>query len=228
MQSMSTNRSDFRINEPGTISKNALGPLSGINGLVLAGGHSRRMGQPKSLLEYHGKPQYQYVAELLSGFCEQVFISCRAEQQDLFAGYVTILDSTIYGDIGPLNGVLSAFSTQLPESFELSGSSLRAWFVLGCDYPLLEKSDLEQLVRERNPSSVATVFANPETQFLEPLLGIYEAKAGPLLLEWLQQGNESLRRFLENVPVERVIPQHPSCLKSVDTPEEFQRIKSKC
>ncbi len=185
-----------------------------MNGLVLAGGQSSRMGQPKSLLQYHGKPQYQHVAEILSGFCERVFISCRAEQQSLFKGVETILDSNSYGDIGPLNGVLSAF--------QLSESSLTSWFVIGCDYPFLGKSDLEQLVEARNPDCLATVFLNPDTQFPEPLLGIYEAAAGPLLQEWLQMGNESLRRFLEKNEVQMVIPQQPKCLKSVDTPEEMR------
>ncbi len=189
-----------------------------MNGLVLAGGQSRRMGQPKSLLHYHGKPQYQHVADMLSGFCERVFTSCRVEQQSLFEGAETILDTNSYGDIGPLNGVLSAFYAQLSES------SLPAWLVVGCDYPLLEKSDLEQLIRARNPNCPATVFVNPDTQFLEPLLAIYEAEAGPLLQEWLQMGNESLRRFLEKHAVQIVVPQHPACLKSVDTPEEFERL----
>ncbi len=58
-----------------------------MNGIILAGGQSSRMGQPKSLLEYHGKPQYQYAAELLNSFCAQVFISCSAEQQTIFQGF---------------------------------------------------------------------------------------------------------------------------------------------
>ncbi|MFN0175262.1 MAG: NTP transferase domain-containing protein [Saprospiraceae bacterium] len=194
-----------------------------MNGLVLAGGQSSRMGQPKSLLQYHRKPQYQHVAGMLSSFCERVFISCRPEQQSLFEGIETILDSNSYGDIGPLNGVLSAFSVaQLSESSKLSESLIPAWFIIGCDYPFLEKSDLEQLVEARNPDCLATVFVNPDTQFPEPLLGIYEAAAGPLLQAWLQMGNESLRRFLEKHEVQMVIPQHPACLKSVDTPEEMR------
>ncbi|MFN0216897.1 MAG: NTP transferase domain-containing protein [Saprospiraceae bacterium] len=217
MKSILDKLTGLKAEGPAEIPATILSEAPGINGLVLAGGHSRRMGQPKCLLHYHGKPQYQYVAELLSGFCGRVFISCRSEQQAMFEDLETIFDSTVYGDIGPMNGVLSAFEK------ENDG----AWFVLGCDYPLLEKTDLEQLVRARNQACAATVFLNPETRFLEPLLGIYETKAGPLLHEWHQQGNESLRRFLENVPVERVIPQHPSCLKSLDTPEEYQRIKSK-
>lgn len=183
-----------------------------MNGLVLAGGHSRRMGQPKSLLHYHGKPQYLHAAELLSVFCDQVFISCRSEQQDLFEGYGTILDSAIYGDIGPLNGVLSAFDH----------AQNSAWLVLGCDYPLFQASDLEQLMQARNPNAAATVFIHPDTRFPEPLLGIYETAAGPLLRSWRRDGNESLRRFLEHHAAQMVIPHHPACLKSVDTPEEMR------
>jgi molybdopterin-guanine dinucleotide biosynthesis protein A len=185
-----------------------------MNGLILAGGHSRRMGQPKSLLNYHGKPQYQHLKDLLSGFCDRVFLSCREEQKDLFEGCETIFDSAQFGDIGPMNGVLSAFERD----------KTNAWLVLGCDYPLLEKSDLEQLIHERDTNCIATVFVNPETRFPEPLHCIYEPEAGPLLLQWVQLGNESMRRFLEQALVQKVIPRHPECLKSVDTMEEFLHI----
>lgn len=185
-----------------------------MNGIILAGGQSSRMGQPKSLLEYHGKPQYQYAAELLCNFCAQVFISCSAEQQTIFTGFETIPDSSSYGKIGPLNGLLSAFD-RTPDV---------AWMVLGCDYPFLEKSDLEQLIQERDPACLATVFSNPETGFSEPLLGIYEPAAGPLLLEWLQGVQDSIRHFLDKNVVKRVIPKHLACLKSVDTPEERKKV----
>lgn len=185
-----------------------------MNGLILAGGQSSRMGQPKSLLEYHGKPQYQHAAEMLSSFCGQVYISCSVEQQTCFQGFETIPDSSGYGKIGPLNGLLSAFD-RAPEV---------AWMVLGCDYPFLEKSDLEQLIQERDPACLATVFCNPETGFYEPLLGIYEPSAGPLLQERLQGGQDSIRRFLDKNVVKRVIPKHLACLKSVDTPEERKKV----
>jgi molybdopterin-guanine dinucleotide biosynthesis protein A len=186
-----------------------------MNGLILAGGQSSRMGQPKSLLQYHGKPQYQHLMDLLSGFCGQVFLSCREEQKELFTGCETIFDSAQLGDIGPINGILSAFERD----------KTNAWLVLGCDYPMLEKSDLEQLVQARNSDAAATIFIHPETQFLEPLIGIYEASTAPLLLEWWKQGHQSLRHFLAHQSVHKIRPLRLEALKSVDTPEERDTVR---
>ncbi|MCB0529955.1 MAG: NTP transferase domain-containing protein, partial [Saprospiraceae bacterium] len=41
-------------------------------GLVLAGGESRRMGTPKSLISYHGMPQYRHAATLLGAYCSKI------------------------------------------------------------------------------------------------------------------------------------------------------------
>jgi len=184
-----------------------------MNGLLLAGGSSSRMGQPKSLIEYHGKPQYQHAAEQLAVHCKTVFVSCRAEQQHLFLDIPRIPDTPEYGEIGPLNGVLSAFD--LEET---------AWLVLGCDYPLLKNEDLEQLFQERDTSRVATVFCDPQNGIPQPLIGIYEAQTGPMLREWLKRGNQSLRYFLEQHAAKLVIPERPSNLKSVDTPAEMSAL----
>jgi len=190
-----------------------------LNGLILSGGQSLRMRQPKALLDYHGEPQYLYTARLLSEFCERVYVSCRAEQRNLFPGCEIICDADAFRDAGPLSGVLSALT--LPEQKETSP----AWFVLACDYPLLEKQDLAQLLAARDTARVATVFANPGDGRPEPLIGIYETSAAPLLLTWLQEGNQSLRVFLERHHALVVDAEHPERLVSADMPGDFQRIK---
>lgn len=188
-------------------------------GLILAGGHSARMGLPKALLDYHGKPQYRYAAELLEAFCGRVFISCRAAQRNMFLDYETVCDSDTYGESGPINGVLSAITAAL------QGGTPSAWFVLACDYPLLEAKDLGQLLAARDPGRVATVFANPVDGRPEPLVGIYETSAAPLLLTWQREGNQSLRVFLERHDALVVGAERPERLVSADTPADFQRIK---
>jgi hypothetical protein len=49
-------------------------------GLVLAGGESSRMEQEKSEIPYHGVPQVRFCVELLSEFCEKVYLSCRKDK----------------------------------------------------------------------------------------------------------------------------------------------------
>ncbi len=54
-----------------------------VNGLILAGGKSQRMGQDKGLLTYHGKTQIDYCFEILSEYVDEVFISSRKNQYAL-------------------------------------------------------------------------------------------------------------------------------------------------
>jgi len=46
-----------------------------LNGLVLAGGKSLRLGTDKGKINWHGNEQRYYIAELLQKFCDEVFIS---------------------------------------------------------------------------------------------------------------------------------------------------------
>ena len=63
------------------------------HGLVLAGGHSTRMGTDKGEITYHDLKQRSHLYKLLNHCCEQAFISCRQEQlTDLATGEPYILD----------------------------------------------------------------------------------------------------------------------------------------
>jgi len=46
--------------------------LPTINGLILAGGKSKRMGQDKGSINYYGKPHREFLAELIAPFCKVI------------------------------------------------------------------------------------------------------------------------------------------------------------
>ena len=114
-----------------------------VRGLVLAGGMSTRMGTDKGAIDYHGKPQREYAADLLAEVCEEVYISARPDM-DISSDYDILTDAFTY--LGPYGGILSAFRHD-PDA---------AWLVIACDIPLLDKPALQRLVDDRDVSRVAT------------------------------------------------------------------------
>lgn len=180
-------------------------------GLVLAGGKSQRMGQDKGLMNYHGQPQREHIAQELSSLCEQVYISGRADQE--ISSDFPFLTDTFTG-LGPYGGILSAFRAH-PDA---------AWLVVACDLPLLDQPTLQHLVTTRNSSKLATAFNSPVNNFPEPLIAIWEPRAYVALLQFLAQGYSCPRKVLINTDVELIDTQSPKALMNVNRPEEYEEV----
>lgn len=186
-----------------------------MNGLILAGGQSSRMGTDKALLDYQGSPQYLRVKELLTPFCENIFISGKPGEIARYPGINAIADMAEYINIGPIHGVISAFT-----------HDKGPWIVCACDYPLLVPEDIKFLIKHRNTDAVATAYLNAETGEPEPLVAIYESVCKELLMKWLQNGHSSLRIFLKEHNANLLVAKNPSHLVSADTPEMYEKIRS--
>ncbi|GAB3505532.1 NTP transferase domain-containing protein [Emticicia fontis] len=180
-----------------------------MNGLILIGGKSSRMGTDKSLLRYHGLSQRDYLFKLLSKFCSEVYFSSREEQ-----GLVENVIPDILA-ISPISGILSAFEY----------NSQAAWLVIACDMPLVTDEIIALLIKHRNPEKIATAFYNPEIDAPEPLITIYEPKAYPLLKEYIKAGHKSPKVFLQYNEVELIEVEEKSFLKNVNTRVEFDSFR---
>ncbi|TNJ38445.1 bifunctional molybdenum cofactor guanylyltransferase MobA/molybdopterin-guanine dinucleotide biosynthesis adaptor protein MobB [Chlorobaculum thiosulfatiphilum] len=178
-----------------------------LNGLVLAGGRSSRMGRDKARLRYHDEKQLERTAALLSSVCDKVYISCRSDQLGCYSdsGIPAIADS--YLDLGPLGGLLSA----------QRHSPGAAWLVAACDLPFIDKPVIASLRTGRNPYRFATAFGGDEGR-PEPLLAIYEPKSRRRLFERHAAGNDSLCSFLMDSRVRLIEPDEPSKLRNVNDP----------
>ncbi|MFQ5447241.1 MAG: NTP transferase domain-containing protein [Saprospiraceae bacterium] len=184
-----------------------------LKGMVLAGGKSRRMRQDKSLLEYHGMPQREYMFRQLTEVCGEVFLSCRPDQTArLLLDFPLMVDSFLH--LGPMGALLSAFRKE-PDT---------AWLVVACDLPLLDESTLRYLVENRDPSAIATSFRSPENEFPEPLVAIWEPRSYLVLMQFLAQGFSCPRKVLINSPVHLLDAPNPDVLRNVNTPEEVQEV----
>lgn len=184
-----------------------------LNGLVLAGGESTRMGHDKGAIDYHGKPQREYMADILSKLCTETYISKRSNTK--VESQYPFIEDTFTG-LGPYGGILSAFR-QNPNS---------AWLTVACDVPMLNEQALQRLINNRDVTKMATCFHNPETNFPEPLITIWEPRAYQQLLYFLSLGYSCPRKVLINSEVNELELGQSGLLTNVNTPEEYNTVKN--
>ena len=109
--------------------------IPSLAGLVLSGGKSERMGVDKGEINYYKKSQRKYLHELLMMHCETAFVSCNSAQSKSITDTPKIEDA--FSDIGPLNGILSAFYAY-PEFAFLS---------IPCDLPFINSETIRHLIQ---------------------------------------------------------------------------------
>jgi molybdopterin-guanine dinucleotide biosynthesis protein A len=178
-------------------------------GLVLAGGKSTRMGKDKGRLSYYGIEHRVYLAKMIHPFCEKTYISCPPTPcSDSLNGFNPLVDTV--PSVGPMSGLLSAFLLY-PQV---------AWLVIPCDLPLFSEKNITQLIQERNDQCIATVFRSADSNDPEPLIGIWEPTAFPLMEQQFKKGNYSLLNLFKKNQVSLVTAREPEGLTNVNTPEE--------
>jgi len=187
-------------------------PTTKLFGLILAGGKSTRMGHDKGLIEYHDKPQREYLYELASMFCDMVFYSIRKEQVGAFPKNVPIIvDKDRYQ--GPFNGILSAHAY----------NENVAWLVLACDLPLLNKKGLLQLIENRDSGKFATAFSSMESGLPEPLIAIWEPQGLAAAKEDFKNGPTfGPRKFLMDSTIRLVKPNSKDQIYNANRIEDYQ------
>lgn len=185
-----------------------------LDGLILVGGKSTRMGTDKSLLQYYNEPQRDIFLKNLKQVLDKnasVFLSARAEQH---IEAMPVITDTFIG-LGPFGAICSAFRHN-PNA---------AYLVVATDLPFVNREVLEFLISKRNPTKIATALKGKNSDFMEPLITIWEPKSYPVLLSFLAQGYSCPRKVLINSNVE-IIEIDDAIIQNSNTPEDFQRIKA--
>ncbi|HVW20798.1 MAG TPA: molybdenum cofactor guanylyltransferase, partial [Opitutaceae bacterium] len=140
-----------------------MNPAGPWRGLVLAGGHSRRMGRDKALIEIGGVPLWRRQASVLrAAGAEEVWLSLRAGQEPYPGASAWLRDAR--AEAGPLAGLLAGLSG-LPGGWLL---------VLPVDMPQVGASWFARLRAACRPGTGA-VFRSAGG--FEPLAAIYPAGA---------------------------------------------------
>jgi len=187
-----------------------------LNALILAGGESSRMKSDKYLLKYDGIEQYKRLHAIFSEMELPVFLSCNEKQFHYENVDIDrIVDHSDFVDAGPLTGILSAF--------EKLQSDL---IVVGCDYPLLSKVQLDALKQFGGYGFNEVAFVKRDRpDIVEPLICYLSFQSLNQLKQFYLGGGRSLNRYLQQVNPLMIELSDDSFLKSFDTPEDYHSYK---
>jgi molybdopterin-guanine dinucleotide biosynthesis protein A len=177
------------------------------------------MRRDKAALLYQGKAQLDRAFELAGSHVNRVFVSVRAGQagEPTRSAKPLIVDLAELGEAeGPIVGIRSAMNAY-PEA---------AWLVIACDLPFLSDAALEQLLKERDPSVLATAFRSAHDGLPEPLCAIWEPAAATALAEYQGGGGHCPRKFLRRYPASLIEPRDSRALDNINTPEEYTQAQT--
>jgi len=181
-------------------------------GVILCGGESSRMGVDKSLINYHGVSQREYMNMLMHPFCSPVLYSVGSRielEENSFS------DLEEYAGHGPISGLLSIHH-YFPN---------RDLLLVGCDYPLIMQEDMTQLIENYKEDLDAVCYVSGATKRAEPLITLYSAAFCRTILQRFQAGEYSLKRLLDEGETKELEIDNPLRLTSADRPEDVNRVR---
>ncbi len=186
-----------------------------LHGLVLAGGHSSRMGADKATLVHpDGRTLARRTHDLLADAgCENVVLSLRHDQE-IPTGFSDLPNIHIVRDPadssgGPLAGIIAAMSLH-PDA---------DWLVLACDLPRLDSATLIHLISSKHPDELFLSYRSEFDGLPEPLCALYAPAALPLLraMEF-----RCPRKLLIRHECRLLEPVTPRALDNANTPDDWK------
>ncbi len=185
-----------------------------VAGIILAGGHSRRMGTDKASLPFGPELLLQRIVRIVGQAASPVIVVAQQGRTlpALPAGIVVADDES--PNRGPLEGTAAGLRT-LRNSFP----EVDAVFITGCDTPLLTSAFINRMTELFDPQRDAVVPI--DAKIPQPLAGIYRTKILPMVDQLLADNRLSLRDLLDQLAV-RFVPADE--LRSVDP--ELQSLRN--
>ncbi len=165
-----------------------------LTGVVLAGGHGKRLGQSKPMLMLGGKFMLARVADTLKPLCSELILSVRPDQDDDIPDLGMALGMHVVTDTAPGRGPLAALHAGL------AACTTPLAFVAGADYPFLSRRLIAAMTAAAmsGGSGAPTAVVPRAGGGLHPLHAVYPvAEWLPLFARSLTGGGSSPRRIIE-------------------------------
>ena len=191
-----------------------------IEGFILAGGESSRMGREKALLEIDGEPLIVRTTRLVESVAGGATVVGESAA-------IRALGLPMLADDWPGAGPLGAIATAL--------RVVKApWSLLvACDLPYLTKAWLEYLIARAVASKADAVLAM-NARGAEPLSALYHKRAEPAIRAALDRGTRKVTDGLANLRVELIEPaewkrfdSEGYLFKNMNSPEDYEEARAR-
>jgi molybdopterin-guanine dinucleotide biosynthesis protein A len=191
-----------------------------IEGFILAGGESTRMGRNKAALELGGIPMLLRTARLVEAVDGAPTIIGNLNGYDSF-GLATVADD--WPGTGPLGAIATAMRV-----------STAPWnLVVACDLPYLTKPWLEFLLA-RALASQADAVMPMNARGAEPLCAMYHRNCEGTIRTALERGVRKVTDGLKDVLVEMIDPfewkafdSEGLLFKNMNSPEDYEEARAR-
>jgi FdhD protein len=191
--------------------------ISGVTGVILAGGSSSRMGSNKALLPFQGGLFIEAIYRHTERLFNEVLLVTNAPEQYPFLPCRKVADR--FKGMGPLAGIHAGL-------MEASNPRVLA---VACDMPYISEKIIRFLVEL---DWKADVIIPRSKDGLEPLHALYGKRCLPAMEYMLASGQKRIISFFDRVTVREVgqekIPgfePHFSAFWNVNTPEDYYRLR---
>lgn len=175
--------------------------------IIMAGGHSRRMGQDKTILEINGTPAIKYVFGQLRFHFDQILVSSNNMSKHSFPGVKVVPDEV--ANRGPLMGIASAL--------RVSRNDIN--FVIACDIPEVDIGLVRRLIKKSGNFDV--VVPQTGSSKFEPLFAVYKKSTLIAIDESIISGNYKILDALKKCKVNYVELPRAEQIKNLNTMNDY-------
>ncbi|HAW52618.1 MAG TPA: hypothetical protein DCX54_09880 [Flavobacteriales bacterium] len=183
-----------------------------VQGIVLTGGKSRRMGKDKSTLYLGGKSFTEHIIDALLSLTRDILVVGPEMDFKNFKGRF-LMD--IYADKGPASGILTG----------LTESTHEINLILSCDVPLIKDCLLKDLLNRYKGEDVLICKQGNQ---VHPLLGIYHKRCSTIIKNCIEKNKLKMTDILDELKVEYYsVPDiWKDQLVNVNLPGQYEKLKN--
>jgi molybdopterin-guanine dinucleotide biosynthesis protein A len=196
---------------------------AGFGGIVLCGGKSTRMGQPKHLLPFGDETMLHRVVRTLSQVVSPIVVVAAAGQELPPLPKDILIARDEREALGPLEGLSAGLAA-------LAGKA-EAAYASSCDLPLLKVEFIARMIDELGTHDLVMP---RDAQYHHPLAAVYRIHLVKHARALVSAGQMRPMFLLDRtngktVDVEELRDTDPDLdsLRNINTPEEYQRVLEK-